>query len=335
MKSFIDTLIRYNKADLNNIKKDINNKLKQEKNTKNYQDLTRIISILTKQEKSFEDNFYDICYSYDKDSEERIYNVSDMMDDLVFYLNKRDKMENYKFSKRYNELLNKKYGTLKIAYHKTLREYTTKKPWYIEDLDLAKRMLNDIMKDIITKKHLTDKYNFEQENELIKKALYFLLKEKNITLNTQTEIKKFLLLETKFDINRMTKIFKETRNEFEDKLKFCNKTNTKQYTNYLGILTTIDKLEKELKESFISLNLEETKRVNLINGCIEFLLDNKKDKDSEQIQNAEQFLLYNIRHHRETVESIFIKLTFKFKEDEILNSKLAYLQKRLLGRVGF
>ena len=133
----------------------------------------------------------------------------------------------------------------------------------------------------------------------------------------------------------MIKIFKETRNEFENKLKFCNKINTKLYTNYLDIITALNKLEKELKESFVSLNLEETKRINLINGYIEFLLYNKKDKNLEQIQNAEQFLLYNIRHYRETVESIFIKLAFKFKDNKILNSKLAYLQKRLLGRVGF
>lgn len=143
------------------------------------------------------------------------------------------------------------------------------------------------------------------------------------------------MLETKFDISRMTKIFNETRNEFENKLKFCNKTNIKQYTNYLGIITTIDRLEKEIKNSFVSLDIEETKRINLINGCIEFLLDNnKKDKNPEQIQNAEQFLLYNIRHHRETIESIFIKLTFKFKDDEVLSDKLIYLQKRLLGRMG-
>lgn len=336
-RSFIDTLIRYNKADLNNIKKDINNKLKQEKNknVKNYQDLMRIISVLTKQEKSFKDNFYDIGYYHSKDSDGNICVASDKLDYLVFWLIRKDRMTNYEFSKDYNELPTKIHKTLSIAYHKTLRKYITNKPWYIKDLDLAKRMLNDTMKDIITKKHLTNKYNFEQENELIKKALYFLLKEKNITLNTQTEIKKFLLLETKFDINRMTKIFKETRNEFENKLKFCNKTNTTQYANYFDIITTLDKLEKELKESFVSLNLEKTKRNNLINGCIEFLLDNKKDKDPEQIQNAEQFLLYNIRHHRETVESIFIKLAFKFKDNEILSSKLSYLQKRLLGRMGF
>ena len=143
------------------------------------------------------------------------------------------------------------------------------------------------------------------------------------------------MLETKFDIDRMTKIFNETRNEFENKLKFCNKTNIKQYTNYLGIITTIDRLEKEIKNSFVSLDIEETKRINLINGCIEFLLDNKKDKDLEQIENAEQFLLYNIKHHRETVENIFIKLTFKFKDDELLSNKLIYLQKRLLGMFRF
>ena len=67
---------------------------------------------------------------------------------------------------------------MKIAYHKTIRKYIINKPWYIEDLDLAKRMLNNIMKDIITKKHLIDKYNFEQENELIKKLYTFYLKKK-------------------------------------------------------------------------------------------------------------------------------------------------------------
>ena len=143
------------------------------------------------------------------------------------------------------------------------------------------------------------------------------------------------MLETKFDISRMTKIFNETRNEFKNKLKFCNKTNIKQYTNYLGIITTIDRLEKEIKDSFVSLDIEETKRINLINGCIEFLLDNKKNKDPEQVQNAEQFLLYNIKHHRETVENIFIRLTFKFKDDEVLSDKLIYLQKRLLGMFRF
>lgn len=334
MKSFINTLIRYNKDDLNNIKIDINNKLKQEKNTKNYQDIMRIISVLTKQEKSFEDSFYTINYFYNKDYEEMVYNISYTIDGLAFYLIRKDKLDNYEFSKYYNELLIKDREALEIAYNKTLRRYIMNKPWYIEDLDLAKRVLNSIMGDIITKKHLTYKYSFEQENELIKKALYFLLKEKNIALNIQTEIKKFLLLETKFDINRMTKIFNETRNKFKDKLK-CNKNNTKQYINYLVIITTIDKLERELKNSFISLNIEETKRINLINGCIEFLLDNKKDKDPEQTKNAEQFILYNIKHYRETVENIFIKLTFKFKDNEVLSSRLAYLQRMLLGRVGF
>lgn len=138
----------------------------------------KIISVLTKQEKSFIEKCYNICYSYDKDVEETICIVSDMMDDLVFWLIKKDKAKDYKFSEYYNELLNKNYSALKIAYHKTIRKYIINKPWYIEDLDLAKRALDNIITDIITKKHLIDKYNFEQENELIKKLYTFYLKKK-------------------------------------------------------------------------------------------------------------------------------------------------------------
>ncbi len=273
---------------------------------------------------------------------------------LIDYLNSKILLPQYKdelFNLGIKDIIQKyKYIINNITLQNKLKE-TTLKEKSISNITLKRNIKKVIkievynhdniilriktIKDILTKKHLIDKYNFEQENELIKKALYFLLKEKNLNLNIQTEIKKFLLLETKFDISRMTKIFNETRNEFENKLKFCNKTNIKQYTNYLGIITTIDRLEKEIKDSFVSLDIEETKRINLINGCIEFLLDNKKNKDPEQVQNAEQFLLYNIKHHRETVENIFVRLTFKFKDDELLSNKLIYLQKRLLGRIGF
>ena len=296
--------------------------------------------------KYYYDNVFYLTYD--------LINENTQKTEITNYLNNKILLPQYKdelFNLGIKDIIQKyKYTINNIALQNKLKE-TTLKEKSISNITLKRNIKKVIkikvynhdnitlriktIKDILTKKHLIDKYNFEQENELIKKALYFLLKEKNLNLNIQTEIKKFLLLETKFDISRMTKIFNETRNEFENKLKFCNKTNTKQYTNYLGIITTIDGLEKEIKDSFVSLDIEETKRINLINGCIEFLLDNKKNKDPEQVQNAEQFLLYNIKHHRETVENIFVRLTFKFKDDELLSNKLIYLQKRLLGRIGF
>ena len=118
---------------------------------------------------------------------------------LIDYLNSKILLPQYKdelFNLGIKDIIQKyKYIINNITLQNKLKE-TTLKEKSISNITLKRNIKKVIkievynhdniilriktIKDILTKKHLIDKYNFEQENELIKKALYFLLKRKKL-----------------------------------------------------------------------------------------------------------------------------------------------------------